>query len=63
MPLLLAFTGCGVVRAAQRFVAQEILGMRLRLGKCDGPVRQWRDEPLRVVFSALFRLRQQLDPT
>lgn len=37
--------------------------MRLQLGKCDGPVRCGVMQPLRVVFSALFRLRQQLDPT
>ncbi|MFP1557198.1 hypothetical protein ACLB1T_03070 [Escherichia coli] len=44
MPYLaLAFTGCGVVRAAQRFVAQEMPGHAATAGKCDGPVRQWRD--------------------
>lgn len=37
--------------------------MRLRLGKCDGPVRQWRDAAAACGLSALFRLRQQLDPT
>lgn len=37
--------------------------MRLRLGKCDGPVRQWRDAAAACGLSALFRLQQQFDPT
>ncbi len=53
----LAFTGCGVVRAAQRSSHRRCLGMRLRLGKCDGPVGNGVMQPLRVVFCALFRLR------
>lgn len=37
MPLLLAFTGCGVVRAAQRFVAQEMPGHAATAGKMRWP--------------------------
>lgn len=43
--LLLAMPLLAVVSFAPRSVSshRRCLGMRLRLGKCDGPVRQWRD--------------------
>ncbi len=37
--------------------------MRLRLENAMAPSGNGVMQPLRVVFSALFRLRQQLDPT
>ncbi len=63
MPLLPGLYWLWCLRAAQRFVAQEMPGHAATAGKCDGPVRQWRDAAAACGLLWLFRLRQQLDPT
>ncbi len=63
MPLLPGLYWLWCRRAAQRFVAQEMPGHAATAGKCDGPVRQWRDAAAACGLFCVFRLRQQLDPT
>ena len=57
------FTGCGAIRAAQRFVAQEMPWQAATARKMRWPLSgNGVMQPLRVVF-CVISLRQQLDPT